>query len=189
MHAMQGMNGINGIHGVGGANGADAPDGMVLMITGIIGAESCAATVGRQLGMQVELARNRRAALAVLRRREYGVVVLDDGLAEADPAGAEMLWEHSGLALPVQINFAISGADRVVREVRAALNRRAQEKALAIRAATCVMESELNSTVTGLLLHTQLALAEPALTPELSAKLRLVVELAGNLRNRLQPNA
>jgi hypothetical protein len=72
-----------------------------------------------------------------------------------------------------------------VREVRAVLGRREQEQALAMRAAAVAVESELRDTVTGLILHSQLALTEPSLSPELSAKLRTVAELAGSLQQRL----
>lgn len=159
----------------------------VLLVTSIAGAENCAAAIGRQLGLAVELAENRRAALAALRRREYAVLVLDEGLVEADPAGAEVLWQQAGLAIPVQVNLAISGCNRVLREVRAALLRRERELSLAMRAATQLMEGEMNTTLTGLLLQTQLALAEPALPPNVAAKLRQVAELAGTLRDQLRP--
>jgi CheY-like chemotaxis protein len=158
----------------------------VLLVTSIAGAENCATAIGRQLGLAVELAQNRRAALAALRRREYSVMVLDDGLVEADPAGAEVLWQQAGLAIPVQVNLGISGCNRVLREVRAALQRRERELSLAMRAATQLMEGEMNTTLTGLLLQTELALAEPALPAHVAAKLQQVVELAGALREQLR---
>jgi CheY-like chemotaxis protein len=158
----------------------------VLLVTSIAGAENCASAIGRQLGLAVELAQNRRAALAALRRREYSVMVLDEGLIEADPAGAEVLWQQAGLAIPVQVNLGISGCNRVLREVRAALQRRERELSLAMRAATQLMEGEMNTTITGLLLQTQLALAEPALPANLAAKLQQVVNLAGTLRDQLR---
>lgn len=157
----------------------------LLMITSILGAENCAAVLAGQLGFSVEIVANRKEGLARVRRQEYTVVVVDDAIAEADPEGAELLWKHSGLAIPLQINFAISGAARLVREVRAVLARREQEQSLAMRAAAVAVESELRDTVTGLILHSQLALAEPALSAELSAKLRTVAELAGSLQQRL----
>ena len=55
-----------------------------------------------------------------------------------------------------------------------------------MRAATSAIESELRDTVTGLLLHSQLALAEPLVSAPLTAKLQTVAELAGSLRTRLQ---
>jgi hypothetical protein len=158
----------------------------VLLVTGIAGAENCASAIGRQLGLAVELAQNRRAALAALRRREYAVMVLDEGLIEADPAGAEVLWQQAGLAIPVQVNLGISGCNRVLREVRAALQRRERELSLAMRAATRLMEGEMNTTITGLLLKTELALADPALPANVAIKLQQVVELAGALREQLR---
>jgi hypothetical protein len=40
-------------------------------------------------------------------------VVVDETMAECDPAAAEAIWERSGLAIPLQINFALSGAARL----------------------------------------------------------------------------
>ncbi|MGC1782557.1 MAG: hypothetical protein WA708_08575 [Acidobacteriaceae bacterium] len=158
----------------------------VLLVTTMAGAENCASAIGRQLGVSVELAQNRRAALAALRRREYSVIVLDEGLADADPAGAEVLWQQAGLAIPIQVNLGISGCNRVLREVRSALQRRERELSLAMRAAAQLMEGEMNTTLTGLLLQTQLALAEPTLPAHVATKLQQVVELAGALRNQLR---
>lgn len=157
----------------------------MLMIASIPGAENCALALANQLGFSVEVAGSRREGLARLRRHEYTIVVVDDAIAESDPEGAELLWKHAGLAVPVQINFAISGAARLVREVKAVLARREQEQSLAMRAAAVAVESELRDTVTGLILHSQLALSEPSLPPAVLEKLKTVVELAGNLQQRL----
>jgi hypothetical protein len=157
----------------------------ILIVTGIEGARNCAAVVGAQLGMDVEVAEGRKAALAALRRQEFLAVVVDETVAECDPAAAEAIWEHAGLAIPLQINFALSGAARLVREVRAALHRREREQSLARRAATAAIESELKSTVAGLLLHSQLALSGSEMTPTVAEKMRVVADLAGNLRQQL----
>lgn len=149
-------------------------------------AESCAEALTLQLGLTVDVAATRKAALLALRRREYSIIVVDDGIVEADSASVDLLWKHSGLAFPMQVNFAISSGSRLVREVRTALARRAQEHALAFRAAARTLESELKATVTGLLLQSQLALADPALTPKLEEKLRLIAELAARLRQQLE---
>jgi hypothetical protein len=158
----------------------------VLLLTTMSGAENCAAAVARQLGLTVEVAENRRAALAALRRREYAVLVLDESLVEADPAGAEVLWQQAGLAVPIQVNLGISGCNRVLREVRAALQRRERELSLALRAAAQIIEGEMNTKLTGLLLKTQLALQDATLTPATVLMLRQVVELAGELREQLR---
>ena len=156
------------------------------MISTMEGAEHCAQWIASEVGSHVEVAATRRAGLAALRRSEYGVVVVEESLAEADPEWAEQVWNLAGLAIPVQINFAISGCSRLSREVRAALTRRDGEQAVARRAAVTEVENDLKSAVTGLLLESQLALREPAIPAELEPKLRHLVELAGALRERLR---
>ena len=157
----------------------------ILMVTGIEGARNCAALVGAQLDMEVEVAEGRRAALAALRRREFLALVIDESLAECDPAAAEKICENAGLAIPMQINFAISGTARLIREIRAALNRREREQTLARRAAAAAIESELKTTVAGLLLHSQLALSGGEVPAAVAARLRMVADLAGSLRQQL----
>jgi len=157
----------------------------ILMVTGIEGARNCADVVGAQLDMDVEVAAGRKDALSALRRREFLAVVVDETLAECDPAAAEKICNHAGLAIPLQINFAVSGAARLIREIRAALHRREREQALARRAATAAIEAELKTTVAGLLLHSQLALSGCELPTTVAERLRLVADLAGSLRQQL----
>ena len=157
----------------------------ILMVTGIEGARKCAAVVGTQLDMEVEVAEGRKAALAALRRREFAAVVVDETMAECDPSAAEAIWDHAGLAIPLQINFALSGAARLIREIRAALHRREREQMLARRAAAAAIESELKTTLAGLLLNSQLALAGSDIPTPIADKLRVVADLAGNLRQQL----
>jgi hypothetical protein len=161
----------------------------ILMVTGIEGALDCAAVVAAQLGMQVDVAEGRRAALAALRSREFLALVIDETLAECDPAAAEKICENAGLAIPMQINFAVSGAARLIREIRAALNRRDREQTVARRAATAAIEIELKSTVAGLLLHSQLAMNGSGVPAAIADRLRIVADLAGNLRQQLSPPA
>jgi hypothetical protein len=135
--------------------------------------------------MEIEVAEGRKPALAALRRKEFNAVVVDETMAECDPAAAEAIWEHAGLAIPLQINFALSGANRLVREIRAALHRREREQTLARRAAAAAIENELKTTVAGLLLHSQLALNGSELSAPVADKLRVVADLAGSLRQQL----
>jgi len=161
----------------------------ILMVTGIEGALDCAAVVSAQLGMQVDVAEGRRAALAALRSREFLALVIDETLAECDPAAAEKICENAGLAIPMQINFAVSGAARLIREIRAALNRRDREQTVARRAATAAIEIELKTTVAGLLLHSQLAMNGSGVPAAVADRLRIVADLAGNLRQQLNAPA
>jgi len=157
----------------------------ILMVTGIEGARNCAAVVGAEMAMEVEVADGRKAALAALRHREFAAVVVDESLAECDPAAAEAIWSQAGLAIPLQINFALSGTARLIRDIRAALHRREREQMQARRAAAADLESELKSTVAGLLLHSQLALNGVESRSPVADRLRVVTELAGTLRQQL----
>jgi CheY-like chemotaxis protein len=157
----------------------------ILIISGIEGVRNCADAFQKQLGTTVEVAASRREALAVLRHKDFAAVVVDETLAECDPAAADAIWERSGLAIPLQINFAVSGAARIIREIRAALQRREREHTVALRAASASVEMELKETVAGLLLHSQLALSQGGVPAVVAEKLRLVVDLAGTLREQL----
>ena len=157
----------------------------ILMVTGIEGARNCAATISKQLAMKIEVAEGRRAALSALRHKEFAAVVVDETIAECDPAGADAIWEHSGLAIPLQINFALSGGTRIIREIRAALHRREREQAAARQAATAAIEVELRSTLSGLLLQSELALSQGGVPTVVAERLRLVADLAGTLRQQL----
>jgi signal transduction histidine kinase len=157
----------------------------ILFVTGIEGARNCADVVGKLLDMEMVIAEGRKAALAQLRQREFVAVVVDDTVAACDPAAAEAIWERSGLAIPIQINFAVSGVARLVREIRAALHRREREQELARRAAAAAVESEVKNIVAGLLLQSQLALSSSDATSPVAERLRLVANLAGDLRRQL----
>lgn len=161
----------------------------VLMVTGMEGAENCAAVVSQALNTEVKVAEGRKAALAALRSAEFAVIVVDQTLAGCDPAAAEAIWERAGLAIPLEINFALSGAARLIREIRAAIHRREREQMLARRAAAAAIENELKSTVAGLLLNSQLALNGPGVPAPVADKLRLVADLAGSLRQQLSAPA
>ena len=161
----------------------------ILLVTGVEGARNCADVIQKQLDMNVEVADGRKAALGLLRQREFAAVVVDETVAGCDPAAAEAIWERAGLAIPLQINFAVSGAARLIREIRAALHRREREQMLARKAAAAAVELELKTTVAGLLLQSQLALSSSEPASPVAEKLRMVASLAGDLRRQLSAAA
>ncbi len=158
----------------------------VLVVTTMEDAESCARTLAEQLGLRVEIAQTRKAALLALRRHAFALVVVEESLAEGDCAWAEQIWKMCGLALPLQLHLTLAGTARLTREVKAALARRDAEQALARMALAHKMEDDLKSSVTGIALGCELALLEPALPPSLELKLRHLAELASHLRERLR---
>jgi hypothetical protein len=157
----------------------------VLMMTAIPSAETLCAAMAQQLDCDLELAETRKACIAALRREQFDLLIVDEALIEGDPETADLIWKLAGLAVPLQLNFAISGTARLVREARSALSRKDLERGLAARAATTQYEGELRSKVAGMLLHTELALAEPQGSPKLAGRLRTIHELAGSIRQQL----
>jgi hypothetical protein len=158
-----------------------------LIITAMDGIESQAAELAGRLHVTVEVASSRAAALRLLSRRGYAIVVLDQILADSDPQGCELIWKSAGMAIPLQVNFALAGSARLEREMRGALGRREREQQLAITAAAAALDDELKNAITGFLLESQLALAEENIPPRVESRLRTLAGMADQLRERLLP--
>jgi len=156
----------------------------ILLIAPESTAFAVADALRRSLDGVVETAPSRRAGLAALRRGEYSLVLLDEGLASADAQATDLLYQNAVSAPVLEINFIITGPQRIVRQARAALTRRAHDQAQARAAVTAALHSELNESLAGLLLESQLALREAC--PEHEEKLKHVVELAGKMRTQLR---
>jgi hypothetical protein len=158
---------------------------MILLISAAKNAATCVSAVEKNTGERVQLVTSLAAGASVLRTSEFSAVVVDQAFVDLNPVSADVLWKHTGTAIPVFVNFAISGAERLVRDVRAALSRREKERILATNAVEAVVRSELNGAVTGILLSSELALALPALPEGVVDKLQSVHELALQMRTRL----
>ena len=157
----------------------------ILIVTPLDGIDTAAEPLGNRLGAKVERAATHSAALRMLERKSYSAVVLDQIIADSDPEGADVLWKHSGLAVPLQVNLAIAGTERVERELRAALARRQREQQLAEEAASAALDAELKNAVTAFLLEAQLALREDGVPPGVQNRLRTIESIAERIRARL----
>jgi hypothetical protein len=158
---------------------------MILLITPFAKAQECAEAIHAATGENVQVAAALRDAVSQLRDQEFTAVVLDQLSLEAEPEQCELVMEHLGTAVPVPVNFAISGTLRVLRELRAALLRRKKEAVLSKRWAEETLRNDLKDTVTALLLSCEMALECEGLPPVAEAKLKSAHELAHELRNRL----
>ncbi len=112
--------------------------------------------------------------------------MLDQYLLETEPEETEMVMRHLGSAIPVQMNLAISGVERLAREVRAAVHRRQREQVAARSAAVSTLRSELNDTVTALLLSCELTLGVPGLPSAAAENMQSAHELVKQLRSQLE---
>jgi hypothetical protein len=159
---------------------------MILLVTPSQRARECAAALHEATGEKVVIAESLARATTLLRSEVFLAVVLDQYLleTEGDQAGSGI--EHLGTAILVQVNLGISGMDRVIREVRAALQRRQREEARARQAATGQLHSELSGTITALLLSTELAMEIPDLPLAATERLESVHILMKKLRRQFE---
>jgi hypothetical protein len=162
---------------------------MILLITSSKRAQECAAAIQQATNEPTQICPRLATAARLLRSTQCSALVLDQNLLEADPTSADVVLNEADTAIPVFVNFGISGIARVVRDVRSALQRRDGERLRAVREAESHLRSQLTEALTGILLSSQLAMEVPAVPPAAQARLRSVYQLAMSMRQRLEPAA
>jgi hypothetical protein len=158
---------------------------MILLITSLAKAQDCAAALQQATSEPAQVSATLRHATTQLQANEFSAVVIDQLLLDAEPDGFETLLKHMGTAVPVFSNFAISGIDRVSRELRSAIQRHKRELQVARQEAEQVLRRELNDTITALLLSCEMALDVPSLPLLAEIKMRAVDTLAKEMRAKL----
>jgi hypothetical protein len=159
----------------------------VLLVSSLTAVQGCAEQIARALQCDVEVAESRKSAMQMLRRKEYRAVVVDDAVAESDAEAAEQLWRAAALAVPLQVNFAISSATRVTRELRAALYRRTLEEVRARKAAENNLQADIGSALTGIVLELDLLRTADDIPAYFRDRLAQVSALTADLRKKLTP--
>lgn len=159
---------------------------MILLVTPSERAGECAEALHQAISEEVVVAESLSRAATLLRAESYLAVVVDQHLFETEPDETETVMQHLGTAIPVQVNLGISGIERLVREVRAAVQRRKREEIAARKAAVNTLHSELNGTITALLLSCELALETPGLPPAATEKLQYARSLVKKIRAQLE---
>jgi predicted aconitase len=159
---------------------------MILLVTPSERTPECSAALHEATGEEVVVAESLARAATLMRVECYLAVVLDQYLLETEPHETETTLQHLGTAILVQVNLAISGMERLVREVRAALQSRQREEIRARQAAIGRLRSELNGTITALLLSSELALETAGLPVAAVEKIEAVYELVKKLRRQLE---
>ena len=160
---------------------------MLLVITPSAKARGCAQAIQQVTSEETHVAATLSQAMSQLRAQEYVAILIDQAFLETEPVESDMVLEHIGAAIPVHVNFAISGMDRVIRELRAALQRRKKDVVHARHTAKEGLRNELKGTMTALLLSCEMALCvpDPQSAAEAKTKMRTVYELAQELRAKL----
>lgn len=161
---------------------------MILLITPQAKGPEFAASLFATTTQETHWAQNLQEAATRLRERTYSAAVIDQFLLETEPEESDQVLEHLGTAYPVYVNFAVTGMDRLLREVRSALHRRKREELAARRAVAEQMNCEMRETLTVMLLSCELAMAVPNVPGLAAEKIRTIDNLARELRLRLEVN-
>jgi hypothetical protein len=159
---------------------------MLLVITPSAKARGCAQAIQQVTSEETHVVATASQALAQLRAREYVAVLIDQAFLETEPVESDMVMQHIGTAVPVHVNFAINNMGRVIGELRGALHRHQKEVQLIRREVQQGFRNELKGTVTALLLSSEMALQAPDLQPEAKDRMRVVHELAHEIRLKLE---
>ena len=158
---------------------------MILLITSSARGQECAAVLKDSTGNETHWAENLQQGLTRLREQNYLAVVIDEFLIENEPAESDQMLQHLGTAFPVYLNFAISGKERLLREVRSALHRRKREETQARLSVEQQIRSEMFESLTAMLLSCDLAMAVPGVPDPAAEKIRIIDNLARDMRQRL----
>lgn len=161
---------------------------MILLITPQSRGPEFAALVHEATSQETHWAQTVQDAATRLREQPYSTVVIDQFVLETEPDESDQMIEHLGTAFPVYINFAVTGLDRLIREVRSALHRRKREESAARRAVAEQLHSEMGETLTAMLLSCELAMSVPDIPSLAAEKIRAIDILARELRLRLEVN-
>lgn len=161
---------------------------MILLITPSATGPQCAASLLAATSQETHWAHTLQEGATRLREQTYSAAVIDQFLLETEPEESDQMIEHLGTAYPVYINFAVTGMDRLVRDVRSALHRRRREDSAARRTVAEQMHSEMRETLTAMLLSCELAMAVPNVPDPAAEKIRAIDNLARELRLRLEVN-
>jgi signal transduction histidine kinase len=161
---------------------------MILLITSSARGPECVDSLRAATGLETHWAQSLQEAATRLREQTYSAAIIDQFLLETDPAESDRMIEHLGTAFPVYLNFAVTGMERLVREVRSALHRRNREEGAARRAVEEQMRIDMRETLTALLLSCELAMSVPDVPDPAVEKIRAIDNLARELRLRLQAN-
>ena len=159
---------------------------MILLVTGSSRSHECAAAIEKKTHQKTLIAQSRAKAIECLQLHDCDAVVMDESFQQVNSGAKNLVLAHGGSALPIYVNLALHGADRVATEVVCGLQRLVRERTAAMHAAVNEFRSELRGEVTAILLNTELAMREKALIQSTAEKLGVVHEIAERMRRKLE---
>jgi DNA-binding NtrC family response regulator len=159
---------------------------MIMLVTTSPRARECAAAMEQATHQKTEIAASLARAVERLQSNDYDLLVLDESFNHTEIGGVNLLLSHAGAAMPVYVNLALHGMERVAREVQSGLARFVRERLSAMQSAENLLRNVVRGEVTAILLNSELAMRAPALCPEAAEKIQLVQDLAETMRRKLE---
>ncbi len=154
----------------------------------IVAAEPAASHVAEhlrtQLHMQVEVIADWYQCRKRLQQATFTLLLVEEGLSGTDSDAVTALYDSMAAGWILEANFGLSDSQRIVRQVRSALDRKARNEAHTRTAVLCSLRSQLTSCLTGLLLESQLALRQTG--PDSAPALQRILGLAERLSELVQ---
>lgn len=158
---------------------------MILLIWASERAPDCARAIENAFQQPVKIVSSLEQGCNALQVEEFSAVLVDQWITEIEPGQADFLIHHLGSAVPVFVNFAISGMERVLREVRAAFNRRGRDTVLAQQHARIVLLDALKDDITALLLCCGAILDDTNLDRGVVVRVKTIEEIAKRMSGKL----
>jgi len=162
---------------------------MVLLVSANPEMSVLSSTITELVGEQVEIVNSLAKATNRLRRQEYSLVLVDQGMAEAGTAEADTLLRHIHSAAILFVNLAIAGPERIRSEVQLAFRRRQAESDAAREASMAALSGEVREPLSAIILLAELALHHSEMSPQLRETLEQITHLANDINDRLHKPA
>ena len=121
--------------------------------------------ISEALQMPVSVAATFADALSAVSLAPYRAVILDEGLADLDPASADQFLARCTDELPIFVKLAITGIPRCLQQVQLAMQRFDREQQIAVASAKHAVRSQVRDALTSILICGQLALKTPGMPP------------------------
>jgi len=158
---------------------------MILLVTGSSRAQECAAAIEKKTHQKTLIAHSQAKAIECLQLHDCDAVVMDESFQQVIGGANNLVLAHGGSALPMYVNLALHGAERVATEVVCGLQRLVRERTAAMNAVVNELRSELRGEVTAILLNTELAMRDKSLAQSTAEKLGVVHQIAEKMRRKL----
>jgi hypothetical protein len=124
-------------------------------------------------------------AVGAISVSRYRAVVLDEGLADLNPAAADQFLARCTDELPIFVKLAISGIPRCVQQIQLAMRRFDREQQIAAAAVQRYVDSQMRDALTSIFLYGQLTLKVPGLPEDAVKHLDAILEAGEVLKKTI----